>query len=131
LPILRVIRRRFGWLLLLFLAETLTGSVLRVFEGELASVVALSFFIPLLIGTGGNTGAQTVSTIIRGLALREIRLGDAGRVLVRELGSGLLLGLALGTVGVVRTLLGNTISLALVVGLSLLAICTRPTRLAR
>src|SRR6185369_14044130 len=61
-PIRKVIRTRIGWLLLLFIAETLTGSVLRIFETELAAVVALSFFIPLLIGTGGNTGAQTVST---------------------------------------------------------------------
>lgn len=57
-----MVRTRVGWLLLLFLAETLTGSVLRLFEGELDAVVALTFFIPLLIGTGGNTGAQTVST---------------------------------------------------------------------
>src|SRR5262249_8100922 len=62
----RVVIRRFWWLLLLFVAETATGSVLRVFQNELARVVALSFFIPLLIGTGGNTGAQTVSTLIRG-----------------------------------------------------------------
>jgi magnesium transporter len=125
LPIFTVIRRRFGWLLLLFLAETLTGSVLRLFEGELSQVVALSFFIPLLIGTGGNTGAQTVSTIIRGLALKEIRLRDTARVIGRELGSGLLLGLALGFVGVTRTILwGQDLHFALVIGLSLMVICT-------
>ena len=101
-PILRVVRKRVGWLLLLFLAETLTGSVLRFFENELAQVVALSFFIPLLIGTGGNTGAQTVSTLIRGLALGEIRLRDTWRVVLRELWSGLLLGLMLGRGGVWR-----------------------------
>lgn len=124
-PIRRVVRKRVGWLLLLFLAETFTGSVLRLFEGELARVVALSFFIPLLIGTGGNTGAQTVSTLIRGLALGEIRMRDTWRVIVRELGSGLLLGLLLGCVAFGRALLwGSTLPLAMVVGLTIVAICT-------
>jgi len=124
-PIWRVVRSRVGWLLLLFLAETATGSVLRLFEDELATVVALSFFIPLLIGTGGNTGAQTVSTIIRGLALKEIRVRDTVRVLARELGSGLLLGLLLGAVAFGRAMLwGSGAQLSLVVGLTILAICT-------
>ena len=124
-PILRVVRRRVGWLLLLFLAETFTGSVLRIFENELARVVALSFFIPLLIGTGGNTGAQTVSTLIRGLAVDEIRLDDAWRVIVRELESGLLLGLLLGVVAFGRALLwGSSLALSAVVGLTIIAICT-------
>ncbi len=124
-PILRVVRKRVGWLLLLFLAETFTGSVLRFFENELAQVVALSFFIPLLIGTGGNTGAQTVSTLIRGLALGEIRLRDTWRVVVRELGSGLLLGLLLGCVAFGRSLMwGSSVQLSLVVGLTIVAICT-------
>jgi magnesium transporter len=65
--ILQVVRSRIGWLVLLLLAETLTGSALRAFEEELATVVALTFFIPLLIDAGGNTGSQTVSMIIRGL----------------------------------------------------------------
>src|SRR5574341_734825 len=91
-PIPLVIRKRVGWLLLLFVAETFTGTVLRYFDDELAKVVALSFFIPLLIGTGGNTGAQTVSTLIRGLALKEVRFKDTPRVLWREFRSGLLLG---------------------------------------
>jgi magnesium transporter len=124
IPIPTVIRRRAGWLLLLFVAETFTGSVLRVFEHELAQVVALSFFIPLLIGTGGNTGAQTVSTIIRGIALREIRLRDAWRVVLRELTSGLLLGTVLGIFGFARALLwGSSVQFSLVVGLSVLVIC--------
>lgn len=124
-PILRVVRRRVGWLLLLFVAETATGSVLRFFEGELAQVVALSFFIPLLIGTGGNTGAQTVSTLIRGLALGDVRLRDAWRVVGRELSSGLVLGLLLGTFSTARALLwGTSLPLAVVVGLSIIAICT-------
>ena len=125
-PIAKVIRTRIGWLLLLFLAETLTGSVLRHFEVELEAVVALSFFIPLLIGTGGNTGAQTVSTIIRGIALKEIRMSDTWRVITRELGSGLLIGLLLGVVAFFRTILWGGLSLqfCLVIGLTILAICT-------
>jgi magnesium transporter len=123
--LVRVVRRRVGWLLLLFLAETFTGSVLRLFESELSRVVALSFFIPLLIGTGGNTGAQTVSTLIRGLALGEIRPRDAWRVVLRELWSGLLLGLILGSVAFGRALLwGSSYPLAAVVGLTIIAICT-------
>jgi magnesium transporter len=121
---LRNVRLRFNWLLLLFVAETLTGTVLRHFEGELAKVVALSFFIPLLIGTGGNSGSQTVTTIVRGLAVGDIRLRDFGRVFAREAGSGVLLGLMLGAVGFGRALLwGSTMPLAATVGISILVIC--------
>lgn len=124
-PMTLVIRKRVGWLLLLFVAETFTGTVLRYFESELAKVVALSFFIPLLIGTGGNTGAQTVSTLIRGLALGEVQVKDIWRVIQRELFSGLLMGLLLGTVAFGRALLwGTSTPLALTVSLAIVAICT-------
>jgi magnesium transporter len=120
----RNIRARFNWLLLLFVTETLTGTVLRHFESELAKVVALSFFIPLLIGTGGNSGSQTVTTIVRGLAVGEIRLRDFGRVVWREASSGFVLGLLLGVVGFGRALLwGSTMPLAMTVGVSILVIC--------
>ncbi|HEY3203343.1 MAG TPA: magnesium transporter [Thermoanaerobaculia bacterium] len=120
----RNVRLRFNWLLLMFVTETFTGTVLRHYEGELAKVVALSFFIPLLIGTGGNSGSQTVTTIVRGLAVGQIRLRDFARVLAREGGSGLVLGLLLGAVGFGRALLwGSTIPLAMTVGVSILAIC--------
>jgi magnesium transporter len=120
-----VIRKRVGWLLLLFVAETFTGTVLRYFEDELAKVVALSFFIPLLIGTGGNTGAQTVSTLIRGLALGEVKIQDIWMVILRELTSGLLIGVLLGVIAFGRALLwGSTTQLAITVGLTILAICT-------
>ena len=122
--ITRVVRMRLGWLLLLFVAETLTGSVLRYFETELAKVVALSFFIPLIIGTGGNAGSQTVSTIIRALALGQIRLRDGWRVLLRETSSGFLLGALLCIFAVLRTLLWKSgPQLALVVGLTILSVC--------
>nr|MDQ2998909.1 magnesium transporter [Chloroflexota bacterium] len=123
-PILRVVRKRIVWLLLLFLAGTLTSSVLSIFEGELERLVVLSVFIPLLIGTGGNTGAQTVSTVIRGLALGEIRSRDTPRVILRELFSGLLLGALLGCVAFAWTLLGGyPVELAAVIALTILAIC--------
>ncbi|PWT91305.1 MAG: magnesium transporter [Blastocatellia bacterium] len=123
-PILRVVRKRIGWLLLLFVAETFTGTVLRFYENELASVVALSFFIPLLIGTGGNAGSQTVTTIIRSIALGEIRLRDAGRVLAREMSTGVIIGLLIGSVAFGRALLwGAHTPLAFTVSLTVLAIC--------
>jgi hypothetical protein len=76
-----VFRARFVWLLLLFAAETLTGSVLRLYSKELEAVLTLSFFIPLIIGTGGNAGSQTVTTVIRALALKQIARREAMRVL--------------------------------------------------
>ena len=97
-PLHKVVRSRITWLILLFVAETLTGTVLRAFEGELAKVVALSFFVPLIIGTGGNAGSQTVSTIIRALALGEVRSRDVLRVLWKEVLTGVVLGLLLGAI---------------------------------
>src|SRR6185436_4014000 len=127
-PIPLVVRKRIGWLLLLFVAETFTGTVLRHYEGELAAVVALSFFIPLLIGTGGNAGAQTVTTIIRSLALGEIRLKDVWRVLGREASTGVLVGLLVGGVAFGRALLwGAHMPLAITVAITVLTICTWST----
>lgn len=124
-PVRQVLQRRIGWLLLLFVTGLLTVNVLGQFEAILAQVVALQFFIPLLIGTGGNTGAQTVSTIVRGLAVNDIRTRDSWRVLMRELLTGLLLGLPLGVVAVgIALLLGNSFALGAVVGLSIVAVCT-------
>jgi len=125
IPLQTVVARRVGWLLLLFVAGTLTASVLQFFEHELAAVVALSFFIPLLIGTGGNTGAQTVSTLIRGLATGEVLMKDIWRVVQREFLSGLLLGTILGAVAYLRAAFWSPdAGLALAVGLGVLAICT-------
>jgi len=126
--VLTVVRKRIGWLLLLFVAETFTGTVLRHYESELAAVVALSFFIPLLIGTGGNAGSQTVTTVIRSLALGEIRLRDAARVLGREFSTGALIGLLVGAVAFGRALLwGAHMPLAVTVGVTVVTICTWST----
>jgi magnesium transporter len=124
----RVVRKRIGWLLLLFVAETSTGTVLRHFESELAAVVALAFFIPLLIGTGGNAGAQTVTTIIRAIALGEIRRRDAWKVFLREASTGLIIGLLLGGFAFGRALLwGAHMPLALTVSITVLVICSWST----
>ena len=105
---INVFRKRIGWLLLLFVTETLTGTVLRHFEVELAAVVSLAFFIPLLIGTGGNAGSQTTSTIIRALALGEMDKTKLYTPLWHELQVGLLLGLAMGVVAYGRSLMWQT-----------------------
>ena len=95
-------RRRVGWLLLLFAAEAYTGTVLRAFDDELQAAVALSFFIPLLIGTGGNVGSQTVTLIVRAMALGEVRLRDMWWVLWKELRVGLALGAVMASVAFAR-----------------------------
>ncbi len=121
--VFEVFRKRIGWLLLLFVTESLTGTVLRHFESELAQVVALSFFIPLLIGTGGNAGSQTTSTIIRALAIGEVELRDALHAFWHELRIGFFLGLAMGTIGYGRALLwGSPPELALTVAVALFTI---------
>jgi magnesium transporter len=118
-----VFQKRVGWLFLLFLTESLTGTVLRHFEEELATVVALSFFVPLLIGTGGNAGTQATSTIIRALAVGEMHVRDALKALWHETRVGILLGLAMAVVAYVRALTWGTSSgLAITVALAILSI---------
>ncbi len=123
-PILRVVRQRVGWLLLLFVAGTLTSAVLHRFEDELTAVVALSFFIPLLIGTGGNAGAQTVMTVIRSLALGDVGVRHAWRVVMREATTGMVLGLLIGPIAFFQALLWHVpVALALTVAVTMFAIC--------
>ncbi|GAB4495988.1 MAG: magnesium transporter [Anaerolineales bacterium] len=119
-----IVRSRFTWLLILFIAETFTGTVLRHYEDELSAVVSLSFFIPLLIGTGGNAGSQTVAGIIRALALKEVSPEDVWHILQREMFAGLLLGVLIGLVAFGRAMLwGVEIQLAQTVGITVAAIC--------
>lgn len=121
--ILTVVRKRAGWLLLLFLTESLTGSVLRHFEEEMAAVVSLAFFIPLLIGTGGNAGSQTTSTIIRALAVEDLARRGLWRPLLHELGVGLVLGGLMGVTAYGRALLwGTGTPVALTVAVAIFAI---------
>lgn len=98
----QIYRKRIGWLLLLFVAEAYTGSVLRHYEETLTHVVALAFFIPLLIGTGGNTGTQVVTTLVRAVALNEVKFKDIFRVIKKEALVGILLGITLAVAALIR-----------------------------
>jgi magnesium transporter len=121
--VLTVVRKRVGWLLLLFLTETLTGSVLRHFEETMAAVVSLAFFIPLLIGTGGNAGSQTTSTIIRALAVEDLDKRGLFKPLFHELAVGIVLGLIMGVVAYGRAMLwGTGQAVALTVAVSIATI---------
>jgi len=99
---LRMIRKRAGWLSVLFLSEMLTASAMQSFEGELEKAIVLTLFIPLIMSSGGNSGSQASSLLIRALALHEVRLGDWWKVALRELPAGLTLGSILGVIGMVR-----------------------------
>ena len=97
-----MIRKRGGWLAILFMGEMLTASAMQHFEADLAKAVVLALFIPLIISSGGNSGSQATSLLIRALALHEVRLADWWRVLLRELPTGLTLGAMLGLIGMGR-----------------------------
>ena len=98
----RMIRKRAGWLCALFIGEMFTATALGHFEGEIGRATVLALFLPLIISSGGNSGSQGTSLIIRSLALQEVRVRDWWRVAVRELPAGLTLGLILGVIGVGR-----------------------------
>jgi len=101
---LQMIRKRAGWLLILFVGEMFTASAMAYYEHEIQRAVVLALFIPLIISSGGNSGSQASTLIIRAMALDEVRIRDWWRVLGRELGVGLCLGAFLGLVGLVRIL---------------------------
>lgn len=97
-----MIRKRGGWLLILFIGEMFTASAMGYFEDEIKRAVVLSMFLPLIISSGGNSGSQASTLIVRAMALGEIRLKDWWRVFVRELAVGLSLGVLLGVIGMLR-----------------------------
>jgi magnesium transporter len=101
----RMLRKRAGWLAALFIGEMLTATAMGHFEHEIERAVVLALFVPLIISSGGNSGSQATSLIIRAMALGEVRLRDWWRVAVRELPSGLCLGAFLGMIGAARILL--------------------------
>lgn len=101
----KLIKKRGGWLVVLFLGEMLTATAMGYFEADIAKAVVLALFVPLIISSGGNSGSQASTLIIRSLALQEIRLRDWWRVLGREIGSGLALGTILGAIGFFRIIL--------------------------
>jgi len=98
----RMIRKRATWLTALFLGEMLTATAMTIFEAEIARVVQLALFIPLIISSGGNSGSQASTLVIRALALGEVRLGDWWRIIRREIQAGLALGGILGAIGLTR-----------------------------
>src|SRR3954469_22688688 len=130
----RMLRKRAGWLAALFIGEMLTATAMGHFEDEIAHAVVLALFVPLIISSGGNSGSQATSLIIRAMALREVRLRDWWRVALRELPAGLALGGFLGVIGAARILLwqqlgwydygSHAVLVALTVGFSLIGVVT-------
>jgi magnesium transporter len=109
--VLAMIKKRGGWLSALFLGEMLTATAMGFFETEIAHAVVLALFVPLIISSGGNSGSQATSLIIRSLALRELRLRDWFLVFRREIVSGLALGSLLGFIGFIRIVLWEKLGL--------------------
>jgi magnesium transporter len=132
IAMLRMIRKRAGWLTVLFLGEMLTATAMSAFENEIAKVVALALFIPLIISSGGNSGSQAATLVIRALALGEVRLADWWRIVRREIVAGAALGAILGVIGFTRITITNALIpkaygdiwflLAVTVGLALVGI---------
>ncbi|PYS77091.1 MAG: magnesium transporter [Acidobacteria bacterium] len=127
----RMIRKRAGWLVILFLSEMLTATAMGFFEEEIARAVVLALFVPLIISSGGNSGSQAATLVIRAMALGEVRLRDWWRVMRREVLSGLALGSVLGVIGFLRISVWSAFSniygphwllVALTIGISLVGI---------
>jgi len=128
ISIFKMIRKRAPWLIILFFGELLTASAMAFFEHEIARAVVLALFIPLIVSSGGNTGSQAATLIIRAMALGEVTLADWFRILRREIVSGFVLGIMLGVLGFTRIAAWSIftdvygphwLSVALTIGLSL------------
>ncbi len=126
-----MVKKRAGWLVVLFLGEMLTATAMGFFEKEIAKAVVLALFVPLIISSGGNSGSQASTLVIRALAVGELKLTDLWRVIRREVFSGLALGCILGSIGFARIAIWSTFStiygphwmlVALTVSLSLVGI---------
>ncbi|MEP6612447.1 MAG: magnesium transporter, partial [Mucilaginibacter sp.] len=100
--LLKLVKKRVGWLIILFLGEMLTATAMGFFEAQIAKAVVLALFVPLIISSGGNSGSQASTLIIQAMALGEVTVADWWRVMRREIVSGLLLGLTLGIIGFMR-----------------------------
>ena len=127
----QMVRKRAGWLAILFLGEMLTATAMGYFSDEISRAVVLALFIPLIISSGGNSGSQATTLVIRAMALGEIRLRDWWRVIRRELLAGVVLGAILGLIGVTRIVLWHTLRgtygehylvIALTIGCSLIGV---------
>jgi magnesium transporter len=102
MPLLGLVKKRIGWLVILFLGEMLTATAMAHFQADIEKAVILAMFVPLIISSGGNSGSQASTLIIQAMALGEITVGDWWRIMRREIQSGLLLGIALGAIGFLR-----------------------------
>jgi magnesium transporter len=105
IPLIGMVRKRAGWLVILLIGEMFTATAMGFFEEEIAKAVVLALFIPLIISAGGNAGSQATSLIIRAMSLGELSISEWWRVMRRELATGLMLGGILGLVGLLRILL--------------------------
>jgi magnesium transporter len=106
----RMVKKRAGWLAALFLGEMLTATAMSYFEDEIARAVVLALFVPLIISSGGNSGSQASTLVIRAMALDEIKLRDWWRVVRREIAAGLVLGTVLGSIGFLRIVIWQSVS---------------------
>ncbi|WDF56956.1 magnesium transporter [Mucilaginibacter sp. KACC 22063] len=131
MPLLRLVKKRVSWLIILFLSEMLTATAMGYFEGQIQKAVVLALFVPLVMSSGGNSGSQASTLIIQAMALGEVTVKEWWRVMRREILSGLLLGAILGTIGFIRisvwTLFSNIygvywLQTAFTVGFSLVGI---------
>ncbi|HEV7230230.1 MAG TPA: magnesium transporter, partial [Bacteroidia bacterium] len=131
IPFLKLMKKRSGWLVILFLGEMLTATAMGYFEDEIAKAVVLALFVPLIISSGGNSGSQASTLIIRAMALGEVTLRDWWQVMRREISSGLFLGTLLGIIGFIRVAVWSQFTsmygphwllVAFVVGFSLIGV---------
>jgi magnesium transporter len=122
--VFQLARKRAPWLLTLAVAFTLTVVVLNSFEEALEALPALAFFVPMLIGTGGNSGAQAATLVVRAMAVGEVRFGDITKIILREMRVGLVLGTTLAALAFPIVGLFYTVSIAAVISLTLVGICT-------
>jgi magnesium transporter len=104
-----MVRKRAGWLAILFVGEMFTATAMGVFEDEIAKAVVLALFLPLIISSGGNSGSQATTLVIQAMAMGDVRLRDWFRVIRRELISGLALGCILGVIGLIRIFVWQSI----------------------
>ena len=116
-PLHKLVWKRAGWLIVLFIGELLTASVMQYYEDQLAKVIVLAMFLPLMISSGGNSGSQASTLIIQAMAVGDVRLSDWWRVFRREILSGASLGLILGIIGFIRIMCGILYSLIYMVNI--------------
>ena len=131
MPLLKLFKKRVVWLIVLFIGELMTISAMHQFEDEIAKVVVLATFIPLIISSGGNSGSQAATLIIQAMALREISIADWWSIMRREILSGIMLGLTLCILGIAVITLWHSysdtfgqyyLSIAFTVGISLIGV---------